>query len=1321
MLKINQCATHSLRTTGQDTGLNNYLPPGGEAVVHGLFEQSQHVKQSIPARRYGTYRRQEPEGIHNQGRRLPGVKGVNHNQPQKAARERSYKGYKGHKGPRDRRQADQPAIEGGKGGRVKATNKPDPRELEDPGKRTSSVGQVNLGKRRAAVAEANKRRYDVLLITEPHTAFGKVVGLEPRGMVYATSKDTPRACIRTPHKAWLMEEFTDADIAAVAVVGEDKDLVVFASVYLDITSAVEKELWLRLIRWCEKHSTPLVMGVDANAHSPMWGCPDLNDRGSVMEEVIMVHDLSLLNRGHVETFTGGGGTIIDLTLTNRWFDTGRSSRGWMVDLSDSLSDHRYIQFEITQGLQHRKGMSRNVKRTDWAMFRQILEVKPMENMSPLDRPEEALEHQAGLFQGNILDALEAACPMSEAVTPQTNKWWSPELQKLRQEVNKTGRRKNKHPDLHEAYLRARRAYTKAIQRAKKEAWRNFCSKAKTAGDVAKLVKCLEAKAPSKVSLFLRDGESVTPEDSLGVLMHTHFPGSQEGGSIPPPTMGVEDFTGVVQYINDRRVKMAIDTFDSYKSAGPDGIQPAVLKKLPNGYIQRLTLMYQLSLATGVIPTCWREMRVTFIPKAGKGSYADPKAYRPITLSSFVLKTLERLVQWFINDHIIIRPLVNQHAYTRGRSTETALSDFIDLVEAAFLRGRQAVAVSLDCTGAFDTVKFDSARTAMRGKSIPPNIVQWYDHLLRNRRVTAEVQGVSKVLRPGKGSPQGGVLSPLVWNLVMDTLLTQLEGGPVKAIGYADDVLLVATGIEMGAMETQMQRALDTVAAWGLAQGLVFNPAKTAVVHFNPGREGRGPVLSLKGSRLEGSESLKYLGVTVHKKLRWEEHLNERLGKCRRLLQGTKALIGQHWGLDPQKCLWVYRAMVRPKLTYGSLVWAHALNKGQRGRLQKLQRLALLSIAHPMRSAPTKGLEVLLGLVPLDLFAEREATKARLRIRSGDKKGDTKRRWDGLGFNPKKKGHQRHWDDVMKETIPDDEVSDHMAARLNDFRSTAVPEPEIVIYTDGSANAEGNGGYGWLACKGDTIVHEASGGLINTSAFQAEVVALGKAAEWASQWEKAPRRIKMISDSASALEAVTSNMVTSTVVWESARLLRQLEEETEVQLEWVKGHSNTTGNEVADLLAKRGHKEPSPDTLPTSSHTLKKRINKLFEEKWQKRWDEETTCKTTRSMLPKVAERRLSTCGLNRAKLNLLSQAVTGHGFLASHLSKWRNVDPVCKLCEEGEETSLHLWRDCSALEQARIGTTPEDALEQIGAIYDLFSSGQVMRILAINEGELTPT
>jgi hypothetical protein len=82
--------------------------------------------------------------------------------------------------------------------------------------------------------------------------------------------------------------------------------------------------------------------------------------------------------------------------------------------------------------------------------------------------------------------------------------------------------------------------------------------------------------------------------------------------------------------------------------------------------------------------------VTFIPKPGKASSTEAKAYNPITLSSFLLKTLEKLVDRYKKDDVMrISPLHRkQFAYQTGKSTETPLHNVVTRIEIAMEHTRK---------------------------------------------------------------------------------------------------------------------------------------------------------------------------------------------------------------------------------------------------------------------------------------------------------------------------------------------------------------------------------------------------------------------------------------------------------------------------------------------------------------------------------------------------------------------------------------------------------------------------------------------------------
>ena len=72
----------------------------------------------------------------------------------------------------------------------------------------------------------------------------------------------------------------------------------------------------------------------------------------------------------------------------------------------------------------------------------------------------------------------------------------------------------------------------------------------------------------------------------------------------------------------------------------------------------------------------------FIPKPGRNSYSGPTDHRCNNLTSFLLKTMERLVDRYLQDEALaLMPLhPNQHAYQAGKTVETALNQLIVSVE-----------------------------------------------------------------------------------------------------------------------------------------------------------------------------------------------------------------------------------------------------------------------------------------------------------------------------------------------------------------------------------------------------------------------------------------------------------------------------------------------------------------------------------------------------------------------------------------------------------------------------------------------------------------
>lgn len=108
-----------------------------------------------------------------------------------------------------------------------------------------------------------------------------------------------------------------------------------------------------------------------------------------------------------------------------------------------------------------------------------------------------------------------------------------------------------------------------------------------------------------------------------------------------------------EIFTDSKVEWAINTFEPFKSPGRDGIYPAFLQKSNEFITLFLIKMFKASFVLGYVPSSWRKVRVVFIPKANKKDKTSPKAFRPISLSSIMLKIMEKLIDHFIKSKCLV--------------------------------------------------------------------------------------------------------------------------------------------------------------------------------------------------------------------------------------------------------------------------------------------------------------------------------------------------------------------------------------------------------------------------------------------------------------------------------------------------------------------------------------------------------------------------------------------------------------------------------------------------------------------------------------------
>ena len=138
----------------------------------------------------------------------------------------------------------------------------------------------------------------------------------------------------------------------------------------------------------------------------------------------------------------------------------------------------------------------------------------------------------------------------------------------------------------------------------------------------------------------------------------------------------------------RKLEVAFKSFKKGKAPRLDGIDTGVLQNLDGISLGRLALIYNMSLALGYVPERWRGAKAILIPKVAKSDYySSPRSFRPISLTSFLFKGMEWVVAWHLEEIGVIDVLSrHQHAFRKGNSTSTCISEVVDNNESVILKG-----------------------------------------------------------------------------------------------------------------------------------------------------------------------------------------------------------------------------------------------------------------------------------------------------------------------------------------------------------------------------------------------------------------------------------------------------------------------------------------------------------------------------------------------------------------------------------------------------------------------------------------------------------
>ena len=487
------------------------------------------------------------------------------------------------------------------------------------------------------------------------------------------------------------------------------------------------------------------------------------------------------------------------------------------------------------------------------------------------------------------------------------------------------------------YVAAKRCCEKEVRKSKRNLEINISQQAKL--NPKKFYQYIRSKKTIKDKIGpIKDvnNKLVGDNKNMAEILNTFFQSvfiREDISSLPSinsMSTRLENETLKIDEINENDVVRYLINLDPNKSTGADLVSSRLLRECQEELVLPLKMLFNKSLQEGVVPSLWKCANVTPIFK--KGNKCEPGNYRPISLTSVVIKIFERIVKdrivSFLDRHKLI--MDTQHGFRNNRSCLTNLLEFYNHVFSNYDERIPSDVIYLDFKKAFDTVPHKRLLIKLKAHGMGDELCSWIENWLTNRKQRVVINGeASDWLKVTSGVPQGSVLGPLLFLIYIN----DLDSGVSSIISkFADDTKLGGNALTIGDCE-RIQKDLDNLSMWSEKWLLKFNKDKCKVMHI--GYNNSNHSYKLQGQNLIRVEEEKDLGVIVRSDLKNGPQCMAASRKANTIL----GFIARNFECrTPEVITRLYTSLVRPHLEYAVQFWSPCYQKDQ-NKLESIQRRA----------------------------------------------------------------------------------------------------------------------------------------------------------------------------------------------------------------------------------------------------------------------------------------------------------------------------------------------------------------------------------------------
>ena len=432
--------------------------------------------------------------------------------------------------------------------------------------------------------------------------------------------------------------------------------------------------------------------------------------------------------------------------------------------------------------------------------------------------------------------------------------------------------------------------------------------------------------------------TVTRPENVVEDFKEHFKVSQSDLSQGMPLLSDINFS-------KQDIEQACKELKSASSPGPDGVPAVLLKTAAKELSEPIAVMWRASLNQGIIPPDLLLVLISPIHKGG--SRRSAANYRPVALTSHLIKVFERVVRRHLVSHLESNNLLpdSQHGFRSRRSCLTQLLTFWDKVLDLLEEGKTVDAVYTDFAKAFDKCETGVLLRKLKECRIRGKVGCWLGAFLdpRIRKQSVGVQGrVSELIHVLSGIPQGTVLGPIL-SLVHLIGISECLSPGTSASSFADDTRVVR-GISNAEDRECLQNDLNRVYEWAESVGMTFNSKKFELVRFSPNSvdEFDSSYAAPNGDSIEVKTCVRDLGVKVNSDLSFRDQIDS-------VFESANRMTG--WALRSFKSrskvvmLTILRSLIQPRMDYCSQLCSPS-DQTSINRLEGIQRRFVAQIRDP---------------------------------------------------------------------------------------------------------------------------------------------------------------------------------------------------------------------------------------------------------------------------------------------------------------------------------------------------------------------------------------